>query len=306
MIAAIVNPRAADRRAERRWPELRPQMEAVLGALEVYQTTAPGHAIELTRKALGQGARTVIAVGGDGTVSEVVNGFFDGTQPVAAGVVLGIIPLGTGSDLCRTLGLPLEERAALEVIRRGATRRIDLESARFETLEGRPGQRLGVNITSFGMGGLVAARANRASKWLGGKALFQWTTLRTALTFRGNTVRLRLDGRELPPVKITNVAVGNAQFHGAGMWACPRAVVDDGLLDVTVFRYLSLLEIVGAFPRLYNGKIYEHPKVEFHRARRVEATAEEPAYLEVDGEPVGRLPLEITVLPQALTVCVPA
>ena len=306
MIAAIVNPRAADRRAERRWPELRPQMEAVLGALEVYQTTAPGHAIELTRKALGQGARTVIAVGGDGTVSEVVNGFFDGTQPVAAGVVLGIIPLGTGSDLCRTRGLPLEERAALEVIRRGATRRIDLERARFETLEGRPGQRLGVNITSFGMGGLVAARANRASKWLGGKALFQWTTLRTALTFRGNTVRLRLDGRELPPVKITNVAVGNAQFHGAGMWACPRAVVDDGLLDVTVFRYLSLLEIVGAFPRLYNGKIYEHPKVEFHRARRVEATAEEPAYLEVDGEPVGRLPLEITVLPQALTVCVPA
>jgi len=220
--------------------------------------------------------------------------------------VLGIIPQGTGSDLCRTLGLPLEERAALEIIRRGATRRVDLESARFETLEGRPGQRLGVNIASFGMGGLVAARANRASKWLGGKALFQWTTLRTALTFRGATVRLRLDGKALPPVKITNVAVGNAQFHGAGMWACPRAVVDDGLLDVTVFRYLSLLEIVGAFPRLYNGKIYEHPKVEFHRARRVEATAEEPAYLEVDGEPVGRLPLEITVLPQALTVCVPA
>jgi len=306
MIAAIVNPRAADRRAERRWPELRLQMEAVLGALEVYQTTAPGHAIELARAALGKGARTVIAVGGDGTVSEVVNGFFDGTQPVARDAVLGVIPLGTGSDLCRTLGLPLEERAALEVIRRGATRRIDLESARFETLEGRPGQRLGVNIASFGMGGLVAARANRASKWLGGKALFQWTTLRTALTFGGNTVRLRLDGKALPPVKITNVAVGNAQFHGAGMWACPRAVVDDGLLDVTVFRYLTLLEIVGAFPALYNGKIYEHPKVEFHHAKRVEATAEEPAYLEVDGEPVGRLPLEITVLPQALTVCVPA
>ncbi len=305
MIAAIVNPRAADRRAERRWPELRPQMEAVLGALEVYQTTAPGHAIELARTALGKGARTIIAVGGDGTVSEVVNGFFDGTQPVARDAVLGIVPLGTGSDLCRTLGLPLEERAALEVIRRGATRRIDLESVRFETHDGRPAHRLSVNISSFGLGGLVAARANRASKWLGGKALFQWTTLRTALTFRGNTVRLRLDGRELPPMRISNVAVGNAQFHGAGMRACPRAVVDDGLLDVTVFRYLTLLEIVGAFPALYNGKIYEHPKVEFHRARRVEATAEEPAYLEVDGEPVGRLPLEITVLPQALAVCVP-
>ena len=305
MIAVIVNPRAADGRSGRRWTALRPQIEATLGPLEVFETRAPHHAIELARAALGQGARTIIAVGGDGTVSEVVNGFFENARPVAADAVLGIIPQGTGSDLCRTLGLPLEERAALEVIRRGATRRIDLESARFETLEGRPGQRLGVNIASFGMGGLVAARANRASKWLGGKALFQWTTLRTALTFRGATVRLRLDGKALPPVKISNVAVGNAQFHGAGMWACPRAVVDDGLLDVTVFRYLTLLEIVGAFPRLYNGKIYEHPKVEFHRATRVEAAADEPAYLEVDGEPVGRLPLEITVLPRALAVYVP-
>lgn len=306
MIAAIVNPRAGDGRSGRRWAALRPQVQAALGPLEVFETRAPHHAIELARAALREGCRTVVAVGGDGTVSEVVNGFFEDARPVAPDAVLGIIPQGTGSDLCRTLGLPWDERAALEVIRRGVTRRIDLESVRFETHEGRPGQRLSVNITSFGMGGLVAARANRASKWLGGKALFQWTTLRTALSFRGATVRLRLDGETLPPVKISNVAVGNAQFHGAGMWTCPRALVDDGRLDVTVFRYLTLLEIVGAFPRLYNGRIYDHPKVEFHRAQRVEAAADEPAYLEVDGEPVGRLPVEITVLPLALAVYVPA
>lgn len=306
MIAVIVNPRAGDGRTARRWPELRGKIEAALGPVEFFETREGGHATELARAALARGARAVVAVGGDGTVSEVVNGFFENDAPIAADTALGIVALGTGSDLCRTLKIPVEENAALEVIRRGATRRIDLESVRFETHAGRPARRVSVNVTSFGLGGAVAARANRASKWLGGKALFQWATLRTAATFPGNTVRLRLDGRELPPVKISNVAVGNAQFHGAGMWVCPRAAVDDGLLDVTVFRYLSLFEIVGAFSWLYNGKVYEHPKVEFHRAKRLEAAADEPAFIEVDGEPVGRLPLEITVLPKALAVYVPA
>jgi len=304
-VAVIVNPRAADGRTGRVWPELRRDAEAALGPLEVFTTTESGHAIELSRAALRQGCRTVIAVGGDGTVSEVANGFFENDQLVSRQAVLGIVPQGTGSDLRRGLGLPLEERAALEIIRRGATRTIDVESVRFVTHSSQPGHRISVNIASFGMGGAVAARANRASKWLGGKALFQWATLRTALAFRGNTVRLRLDGQPLEPVRISNVAIGNAQFHGAGMWVCPRARMDDGLLDVTIFQYLSLWGIVGSFSVLYNGKIYDHPKVDFHRAKRVEADADEPTLLEVDGEPVGRLPVEITVLPRALTLYAP-
>lgn len=303
--AVIVNPHAADGRTARAWAALRPQAEAALGALQVFETRGPQHATELARAALRQGCRTLVVVGGDGTVHEVVNGFFEADRLLVPDAVLGHIPQGTGADLRRVLGIPLEEKAALEVIRRGRVRRIDVVRVLFETLSGERAQRYGVNIASFGLGGAVAARVNRSSKLLGGRLTFQWATVLSTLKFRGNTVRLRLGSEPPREVKISNIAVGNGQFHGAGMWICPRAVVDDGLLDVTVVHYLSLWEVLRAFAFLYNGRIYDHPKVEFHRAARVEAVSDEPTLIEVDGEAVGKLPVEISVLPRALPVYVP-
>ena len=147
------------------------------------------------------------------------------------------------------------------------------------------------------MGGAVAARANRSSKALGGQFAFLAATLQTALTFSGNSVTLRLDESKRIEAKITNVAVGNGQYHGAGMWVCPGASIDDGLLDVTVIRYLSLLELARNLPALYNGRIYSHPKVQSHRVKVVHADSREPALIEIDGEPLGRLPIEVSVLP---------
>lgn len=304
--AVIVNPRSAGGRTARAWAELRRQVEAVLGSVQVYETEAPGHATELARAALRQGSRRIIAVGGDGTINEIVNGFFEGDRLMAPDVLLGIVPQGSGSDFCRTLGIPLEVQPALELIGRGAAKKIDLFRVRFETLGGESRERYGVNITSFGMGGAVAARAGRLTGLLGARLAFQVATLATTVGFAGSTVRLRLDEGDPRTLKITNIAVGNGQFHGGGMWACPRAALDDGLLDITVIHYLSLFEIVRDLPVLYNGRIYEHPKVEFHRATRLEASGEGSALIELDGEPVGRLPLEIALLPGALGVYVPA
>lgn len=304
-VAVIVNPRSANGRTARTWATLRSQVEAALGRIQVSETRAPQHATELTRSVLRQDCRTLIVVGGDGTINEAVNGFFEGDSLIAPEAVLGLIPQGSGSDFRRTLAIPLQEKAALEIIRRGAVKKIDVIRAGFQTLEGRPCVRYGVNILSFGMGGAVAARANRSSKILGGRLSFQLATLLTTLSFRGNRVSLRLEGREFGEIKISNIAAGNGQYHGGGMWVCPRAVVDDGLLDVTIIRYFSPLEVLRNFPILYNGRLYEHPKVDFHRAARLEATAMEPTLIEVDGEPAGRLPLELSVLPRTLAVYVP-
>ncbi len=304
-IAVIVNPRSAGGRTARVWKSLRSQMESRLGPLEAWETRAPGHATELARAALAQGCRTVIAVGGDGTISDVVNAFLANDRPVASEAALGIIPQGSSSDLRRSLGLPLEEEAALEILRRGRIRSIDLMRVRFRTADGTNAQRYGINVTSFGMGGAVAARFNRIPKWLGGRLSFQWATFSEMLRFRGRRVALSLDDGEPQELFISNIAVGNAQFHGGGMWVCPRAAVDDGQLDLTVFRYFTFWELVRDLRFLYNGKVYEHPKVSFHRAAHLTATADEPTFIEVDGEPVGQLPLEITVLPRALPVYVP-
>ena len=304
-IAAIVNPRSASGKTARAWAAIRPHLEAALGPVQVLETTAPQHATQLAAAAIRAGAKTIIAVGGDGTIHEVANGFFDRDGPLFRNAVLGIIPQGTGSDFRRTLSIPLDAREAVDVIRRGVTRQIDAAKVRFQTLEGTSEERYCFNITSFGVGGAVAARVNQSSKRLGGKLSFALAAARTVPWFRGNTVRLRLDGKALPETTITQIAVGNGQFHGGGMWMCPRAVLDDGLLDITIIQHLSALQFLRSFPALYNGKLYEHPSVEFHRASSVGAVSNDQSLIEIDGEPVGRLPLEISVLPKAIAVYVP-
>lgn len=301
-IVAIVNPRSGNGKSAEVWARVRQHLP---GPVETQETRTPAHAIELAREAIKAGVRTVVAVGGDGTISEVVNGFFDGERPISNEAKLGIVPHGTGSDFRRILNLPSDEKKIAAVIHRGEPRLVDLMKVRYTKMDGSSALRYSINITSFGMGGAVASRANQSSKALGVKIAFLMATFQTALNFSGNSVTLKIDGSEAMEEKITNVAVGNGQYHGAGMWACPGASISDGILDVTVIRYLSLFELLKGLPVLYNGSIYGHPKVKAYRARRIEAACGESALIEIDGEPLGRLPIEISIVPSAIRVLMP-
>jgi len=263
---------------------------------EILQTKARGHATELTRDALKRGARTIFAAGGDGTINEAVNGLFENEQPLAADAELVIIPRGTGSDFSRVL-----DRA----VPRGEKRMIDVMKVRYTATEGTPRTRYSINVTSFGMGGEIAARVNQSSRPLGGRLAYLAATIQTAWSFPGKRVTLQLDNSETIDANVTNVAVGNGQYHGAGMWVCPGAIIDDGLLDLTVIRYLSLPQLVKSVPTLYGGGIYSHPKVESHRVKHLEAESREPVLIEIDGEAVGRLPIEISMVPKAVRVSMP-
>ncbi len=304
-IATIVNPRSANGRTARAWRKLQPYLEEVFGAVQVYRTRAPLHASELARQAVQADCKTIVVVGGDGTLHEVVNGLIENDKLIRPDLTVGVIAHGTGADFRRTLAIPIDAKAAIEVIRQRRTRLIDVARVRFHTREGTRGLRYGINVTSFGMGGLVAARSNRSSKILGGRLSFQLATALTTLTYRSRSVCLQLEAQPPRELRITNIAIGNTQHHGGGMWVCPRAVPDDGLLDVTVIPHMSVLAIIRNFPLLYSGRIYEHPGVEFHRVPRLEATADEDTWIEVDGEMVGKLPIEISVLPRILPVYVP-
>jgi diacylglycerol kinase (ATP) len=284
-IVAIINPNAGRGKTVR-----------IPKAAEILETKAPGHAIELTRDAIKQGARTIIAVGGDGTVNEVVNGFFENERIIAMDAELAIISRGTGSDFSRILN---------RFIPSGERRMVDLMKVWYTATDGSRRLRYSINITSFGMGGEVADRVNRSTKVLGGKVAFLTSMFRTACLFPGKAVTLQLDHSKTIAANITNVAIGNGQYHGAGMWICPGAIIDDGLLDVTVVRHLNLAQLVKSLPTLYDGGIYSHPKVESHRVKSVKAESAEPVLIEIDGESVGRLPLEISVVPQAIRVWMP-
>ena len=307
-VGVILNPRSASGRTARVWPHLRSRLETMCESLALFETQSQGHAIQLTQQALADGCRTIVAVGGDGTLNEVVNGIIGSNR--GKDVVLGLVPHGTSSDFRKSAGIPSTEAEAVAVIRQGKTIPIDAMRVAYRAFEGDTRVRHAINLTSFGMGGRVAARVNRSSKVAGAKLAFLTATAVTAAGFSGDSVAITLngtadeDGQRLDRV-ITNVAVGNGRYHGAGMQVCPRAVLDDGLLDVTIIEYLSLWEIARNARVLFNGRIYEHPRVHHHRARKIVAESDCDSAVEIDGEPLGYLPLEIDALPESLRLLVP-
>ena len=304
-IAAIVNPSAAGGKAGKRWPAMHCALEQRLGPVTVRFTAANGHATEITRELLGDGFNLIVAVGGDGTVNEIANGFLNRDVPVRPEASLGILPVGTGSDLQRTLGIPPRFSDAVELLANGRPVPIDIGKTRFRARDETIQDRYFVNLVSFGMGGAVAAGAKNFLRPLGGKIAFLWSTFIVLLRYHGRNVKLRLDGcAHEASYFVTNVAVGNGRYHGGGMHPCPTAVINDGMLEVTVIEYMSMLRLVYDIRVLYSENVYRHPKTRHLRATSLSATGDPDTLIEIDGEPLGRLPLEITLLPRRLPIVV--
>jgi diacylglycerol kinase (ATP) len=302
-IAAIANPCAAGGRAGKLWPSIEHRLRARLGEVTVRLTDSAGHATSIARELLEAGFDLIIAVGGDGTVSEVANGFLRDDRPVRREAQLAVLPVGTGSDFQRTLGIPADLDQAVEIVARGKPLAIDVGKATLAGTEGRKLQRYFINLASFGMGGAVAAGAKNTLTVLGGKAAFLWATFKMMATYHGRQVEIELDGSgHSLPFFITNVAVGNGRYHGGGMHACPKAILNDGQLEITVIEYLKPVQVLRDIRLLYSDNLYRHPKIQHLRARRLVARSKEPTWVEVDGEPLGRLPLTIEVLPQSLPI----
>ncbi len=305
-IAAVVNPRSGGGKTGKRWPQISRALEERIGPVSVRFTKTSGDGIALARELLREGHTLIVAVGGDGTVNEVANGFLENDQPVRPEAVLGIFPLGTGGDFQRTLGINSKIEDAITTLSEGAPLRIDVGKAAFQGHDGTQQSRYFVNVASFGMGGEVAARAQNTPRPFGGTVAFLWATTRVLLGYRGKKVRLELDGVKLAEeFCVTNIAVGNGEFHGGGMHPCPRAILNDGLLEVTVIDRLGIFELARNVRVLYSEDIYRHPKVHHFRASRVAALADELTHVEIDGEPLGRLPFEATVLQEKISVMVP-
>lgn len=302
-IVVIANPCSAGGQTARIWPEIERHLVDSLGLFQTRWTERPGHAIDLAREAARGGCEVVVAVGGDGTINEVINGLIESQR--GREITFGLIPRGTGSDFRRAIGLSRSLAQAALALRRRQTRIIDAGRVYYSSRDGGRQQRYFCNVTSFGVGGAAADRVSRSSKALGGRLTFLLATAASLFKYRNQRIQLTLDGQPLAPFKALHIAVGNGSFHGGGMRVCPRADLADGLFDVTIIGDVSPLEVASRAYLLYNGQIYTHSKVDFYRAREIVARSDETVWIEIDGEPLGKLPLEITVLPKALRVIVP-
>ena len=295
----LVNPASGNGATGKRWPELAHRASLLGLNGETLLSDRPGHLIELAGRAVDGGASLVVAVGGDGTLNEVVNGI------AGRDVELATIPLGTGMDFVRTYGIPTKFDDAVRCALDGATRTIDAGRVSYRMWSGEAAERWFANVGSVGMSGAVAQRANGMSKALGGKLTFFYALTRVFLEWENTEVTVLLDDGEERRGLMHDVVVANGAWHGGGMKLAPAALPDDGLFEVVLIGDIGKIDFLTTAPKIYKGRHVEHAKVEVVRSKRVEVDAGERLPIEVEGEQVGTTPAVFEVVPGALRVRVP-
>lgn len=241
----------------------------------------------------------LVAVGGDGTVHEIVNGI------AGLDVELAVIARGTGWDFVRTYSIPRKLERAVDVALNGRTREIDLGHVRYRGWDGHDGEALFANVASAGMSGAVAKRANETSKALGGKASYAWATLAVFARWRNDEVTVRVDGEEHAG-RMLDVIVANGRYLGGGMMLTPEAEPDDGLFDVLLIGDITKADLVRTLPKIYRGTHLPHPKAELLRGRTVSVDADVPLPIQLDGEQPGTTAVRFEIVSKALRLRVPA
>lgn len=298
-----MNPESGAGRTGRQFDRIARAVRATVGDFEWAFTASPGDGVRLAGDALRAGGSLVVAVGGDGTASEVIDGL-TGAPPREDAPVFGFIPRGTGGDLRRSLGVPEELHAAARCLAGERVIRCDLGRLEHLDHEGAARVRHFANVAGFGISGVVSREVNRGLKLGSGKLSFMLASAKALLRWSDQRVRWRVDGGPWREDAITALSVCNGRFFGGGMQVAPAARLDDGLFDVVVWSGVGFGEFVVRKRRLYDGTHVNLPQTRVLRARTVEAEAAggAPVLLDVDGEAPGRLPARFSILPGALRV----
>ena len=297
-LVVIANPHAGRGRVGAEMPELERQLNARRLAYRIETTKGPGDATRAAREALEAGDRFIVAVGGDGTVHEVVNGMVVDDRAVAQDAVLGVIAAGSGCDFVRTFGLPSDVPKAVRHLEGERVYHVDVARAEF-----RRGDETVVryipNIAECGLGGAVVARAARLPAWLGRSRYF-WGFWLSVGSYRPTEVHVRVDRKEFTG-RANNVVVANAQFYGGGMKISPRSYPGDGLLEVQISTGPKS-EAFTLLPKIYRGEHVPHPHIKELRGREITVEADRPLPVEGDGEVLGTTPASFRVVPEVLAV----
>jgi len=294
-ITVIVNP-AAGRGSARHWiGELEVRLSLAIQSThriiswQIIETSCPGDATELAREAVRGGANIVAAAGGDGTIGEVVNAL------VGTDVALGVIPMGTGNDFARSLGIGNDVDKAIYNLLEGVPIAIDV---------GRTQGRYFVNVAGCGFDAVVAKRVNRGFQSLRGTSAYIAAVLQSLLSYRATQIRLTLDN-EVIETKAMLCSIANARYYGGGMRIAPDAMLTDGLYDICLLEEVGKIEFLRTFPKVFKGRHTTHPAVRMLRSKYVKVESDRPLPVLVDGEIVGTTPAEFEMLPGGLNIIGP-
>lgn len=292
----VVNPLSGRGKTRAAVPEMIDHLERRGLEYELRETQGPGHASEIAREALLAGNRFIVAVGGDGTIHEVVNGMLEEDRAIMSDPVLGVIAAGTGCDFIKTFGLPGMTPHAVAHLDGPTAFPIDIGKVTFQD-EGRQVTRYFANVAEVGIGAEVVARARRLPRILGPTVYFFafWLTLRS---HKAAHVKVDLVDRQYEG-PMNNLVVANGQFFGGGMKIAPKAAPTDGLLDVQI-EHARKREAIAILPKVYKGEHVPHRDIKEAKRVRVSISSERPLLIEADGEVLGHTPATFELLREAI------
>ena len=262
------------------------------------------HATELTVEAINSGYRKIIVVGGDGTLNEVVNGLFIQKQCEPKEILLAVIAVGTGNDWVRTFGTPRNYTAAIRAIKEGGTFLQDVGKVTYTESKVEQSRYI-ANVAGLGFDADVIEIFNDLKhRGYKGAWLYIYSLLKGYLKLKPFGVRIEVDGKEVYHNLLFSIAVGICKYNGGGIQQLPKAVADDGLLDVTLIKPLHWWHVVFRARRLFNGEIYSIGHIQHAQGKRVRIEASPNILLETDGELHGGTPVTIEVVTKAVQIVV--
>ena len=288
----IINPNSSRGRAKNKIKHIEEYIKTLGSDFSIDFTKKPKHTTEIARKAADENFEIVVAVGGDGTVHEVINGIY-GTNSS-----LGIIPIGAGNDISTCLGIPQKDiKKAIDIINIGKTKKIDLGKINGEYFAGVAGTGFDTMVVDF-------AFKHRNLLKLLGSLFYIYGVYNVLIRFKPILFKLITKDNTIEKKAMT-IAVGNSWMYGGGMKVVPDAKLDDGLFDVCIVEEISKLEFLKVFPRVFSGTHITHPAVKIFRTDFLRIESNRKISVQADGEIIKSLPVNFEIIPKALNAIVP-
>jgi YegS/Rv2252/BmrU family lipid kinase len=322
----VVNPNSSSGLTGKGWNDLYSEIKEALGTgVEVALTKKPGDGTTLARQFLKQGFKKVVAIGGDGTLNEVANGFFEEPvgihsnkinggragstplKPINPDAIMGVVPAGTRNVLAKSLGLPEGVVNCCKTFHLGKPKKMDVIYATVTSQEDHSStmSRFFLNAAEMGVAGEIIERSKKVREVVNSRIVSTITSIAATLpTYQSNECEISIgnNGKKFA-IKMTMAVVANGQFLGGGFKVAPHASMSDGLLDLVVLKDSGSLKMIDELINMKDGDYKEEDKITYRQTTKVSLVSKErDVTVTVDGEPIGVLPATFEVIPHALTV----
>ena len=325
----VVNPNSASGLTGKGWNDLYSEIKEALGSsVEVALTKKPGDGTTLTRQFLKQGFKKVVAIGGDGTLNEVANGFFEEpigihsnkingggpaagsppVKPINPDAIMGVVPAGTRNVLAKSLGLPEGIANCCKIFQLGKPKKMDVIYATVTSQEDHSStmSRIFLNAAEMGVAGEIIERSKKVRQVVNSRIVSTITSIAATLpTYQSNECEISISNNEKKfAIKMTMAVVANGQLLGGGFKVAPHASMSDGLLDLVILKDSGSLKMIDELINMKDGDYKEEDNnITYRQTTKVSLISKErDVTITVDGEPIGILPATFEVIPHALTV----